>query len=469
MTVSELVQFLAGVDGFSALGPDELERLAERVVVREYTTGEHILRRGDVGDALHVIVSGDVRVPVTAPGGREMSVVRLGAGDLVGEMALLTGEPRNADVIAEGPVVAISIDRAVVEPILRAHPPLARLLTEILGRRLEGGGGIEWVGKYRLIGKIGSGGTSRVYRGVHGVLNRVVGIKMLSHSLAYDERFRDRFLQEARIIAELVHPNVVQVFDMESRYATFFIIMELIEGTDLASRLRKHGPLPVAEVLLVLRQLSSALAYAHGQGIVHRDVKPANCALDQTGTVKLMDFGIARHVAVGSTEVSKYVEGTPYYVAPEAAMGRVVDGRADIYSLGVVAYELCTGRVPYDGETLQEVLAKHVKAPIPDVTALRSDLPEGLVSFIQGALAKSPDSRLSDFRRIASLLDVEGASPYEIVPRRTEVLTIRYPASASSTVQSAIGGLAHVLGSLEGVEIARAELAPLVAGNAIPN
>ncbi len=216
-----VIDFLSTVNGFRKVAREDLERIGDQIQARSYVDGDVIIRRGDAGDNMHVLRKGRVRIPLVDAGtGATKLVVHLGPGDLVGEMALLTGERRNADVIAEGEVETLVIDRETLQPLLRDHPPLARFLTEILGKRLEEGGGIEWVGKYRLLGKIGEGATAKVYQGLHPALNRVVAIKMLSHALVYDSSFKDRFLQEARTIAGLTHPNIVQIFDTEASYAS---------------------------------------------------------------------------------------------------------------------------------------------------------------------------------------------------------------------------------------------------------
>lgn len=457
-----VIDFLSTVNGFRKVARDDLERIGDQIQERSFADGELIIRRGDAGDNMHVIRTGRVRIPLVDAGtGATKMVVHLGPGQLVGEMALLTGERRNADVIAEGDVETLVIDRETLQPLLRDHPPLAKFLTEILGKRLEEGGGIEWVGKYRLLGKIGEGATAKVYQGLHPALNRVVAIKMLSHALVYDSSFKDRFLQEARTIAGLTHPNIVQIFDTEASYATYFIVMEKVSGTDLAKLLKVRKVLAPEEAMGILRQMCLALAYAHGKGIVHRDVKPANCAVDKDGQVKLMDFGIARRIQKNpSQKRAKMVEGTPRYLAPEAAVGKPVDGRADIYSLGIMAYEMVTGRVPFYSETIRELLQMHVRKRPPDITRIRSGLPPGLVEFINGALIKRPDERLTDWDEIQRLLAPPGgeasgevSSVSAPVDMREETITLRFRADQTDRVGSALDTLFTDLADVEGIEL----------------
>ncbi len=471
MTISkdEIAGFLSRVNGFSSIDPDELLQIAEGVEVREYAAGADIIRKGEAGDTMHVVYSGRLRVLLTDNSGNSKMVVHLGPRDLVGEMALLTGDKRNADVVAEEPVVTLVIHHKILQPLLREHPQLARFLTEILGKRLEMGGGMEWVGKYRLLQKVGEGATSKVYQALHPALNRLVAIKMLSHALVYDTTFRDRFLQEARTIAGLVHPNIVQIFDTEAAYATYFIVMELVPGTDLSKMLKSKRILGPDEAMVILKQMAEALSYAHNQGIVHRDVKPANCCVDQSGIVKLMDFGIARRIQKNQDqERAKVVEGTPRYLAPEAAVGKPVDGRADIYSLGIMAFEMVTGRVPFYSETIRELLQMHVRKAPPDIGRIRSGLPDGLVQFIKGALIKRPDERLTDWPRILEMLSTD-TSPIELRSRdfATELVTITYPPSASSAVRTGVERLMSDLASVKGIELGHARVVPVSNTSAV--
>ena len=169
------VSFLSEVNGFSGIAPNELGKIAEQIEEREYAEGDYLIRKGDAGDSMHIIVTGKVAVPILDPQGDTKMVVHLGPKDLVGEMALLTGERRSADVIAEEAVTTLSLNRDTLQPLLRAHPPLARFLTEILGKRLEQSQ-ISQVGKYRLLGLLGEGATAKVYEGIHPALNRLVAI-----------------------------------------------------------------------------------------------------------------------------------------------------------------------------------------------------------------------------------------------------------------------------------------------------
>ncbi len=451
-----IAEFLAGVDGFRGIDRDDLESIARSIDLHTYAPEEYLIRAGDEGDDMHVIREGRVRVPIYDDDGREKMVFHMGPGELVGEMALLTGDPRSADVIADSEVATLVIHRSTIEPMLVEYPQLARFLTEILGRRLEEKGGIEQVGKYRFLGKLGEGSTGKVYEALHPGLKRVVAIKMLSHSLVYSAKFRERFMEEARTVASLTHPNIVQVFDTESAYATYFIVMEKLSGSDLASLLRREKVLEPAEAARILRQMASALAYAHARGFAHRDIKPANVALDENGTVKIMDFGLARPIAVGDAgdEQVHTVDGTPQYIAPETAMGKVTDGRVDIYALGVIAFEMVTGRLPFESANVMEMLKAHVRTPPPDIREIKPDLPEGLAEFIRGALIKDPEERLSDQDEIQRLLDLDGSGPGVWSDAAERVIHIRYRPAAAGHVQGAVDRLLVELQPARDVEVA---------------
>jgi len=461
--VINIVSFLKTVPGFERIDPADVEAISDQVEEVAFSEGDKLMSLGEPGDTMYILRSGRVRIPLLDKDTQQISTeVYLGPSDVVGEMALLTGEPRMADVFATEAVDAISIRRETLVPLLEAHPPLARFLTEILGSRLEAGGGFERVGKYRLLGKIGQGGTSKVYQALHPELNRIVAVKMLSHALVYDATFKERFIDEARTIAGLSHPNLVQIYDWEAAYMTYFIVMEKVSGTDLARILRRRKKLGGNVALRILSQLADVLEYAHSQGIVHRDVKPANCMLAESGEVKLMDFGIARRIdQTPARERSKIVEGTPRYLAPEAAVGRPVDGRADIYALGIMAYEMVTGEVPFHSENIRDLLKMHVREEPPDIEGLVPDLPPGLVEFVRGALIKRPDERLTDWPTIRALLSpIGGAVTDRSVADldQTEMVSISFASERGAEVQAAVDSLVSQLSSVSGVKVSTARV-----------
>jgi eukaryotic-like serine/threonine-protein kinase len=452
-----IVDFLSTVPGFDALSGDDLARIAETVHEEAFSEGDYLMRRGEPGDSMHVIRSGTVQVPIFDGTGRIRMVAKLADGDVVGEMALMTGERRRADVIAETDVLTIVFERDVLAAVLAEQPPVARFLTEILGSRLEQAGGIEQVGKYRLLGKIGEGATAKVYEAMHPGLNRTVAIKMLGHSLVYDRVFKDRFLEEARTIAGLSHPNIVQIYDTEQAYATLFLVMERLEGRDLQEVMSERGTLDPPAAMAVLRQLATALAFAHSRGIIHRDVKPSNASIGDDGEVKLMDFGIAQRIRKDGAR-SEVVEGTPRYLPPEAALGMPLDHKADIYSLGVMAFEMVTGRPLFGGATIEELVEKHAFKQAPDIRKLRPDLPEGLATFINGTLVKKPEERLGDWNKIQELLGGTAVAAISLGDLEERIVRIRYRPEQRVRVDKAVDTMQRQLASLRDGHVATAVL-----------
>lgn len=403
----DVVKTLQEVEAFRGLKKKALQRLAKVIEQRTYERGEKVIKRGEPGDCMLVITKGCVRVPIVDENGRQQMLAELGEGQCVGEIALLTGEPRNADVVAGSePCECLAIPREALNHLLESEPQVAVFLTELLGERLMSFNGIRQVGKYKLIGTLGKGGVATVYEGVHPDLGRSVAIKMLSHRRVYHPHFADRFRNEARIIANLRHPNIVEVFDTEEAYATFFIIMEKLKGRDIEAILDEGRIFGFDEVRRILYQTATALDYAHNQGVVHRDVKPSNIFLSEDGRVKLTDFGIA---LVHHLEESIYVDkrraiGSPLYMSPEQAMAEPLDHRTDIYALGIVAYEMLTGLPPFEHEDAREVLMMHVNDPMPAPRTKNPSIPGDLNDFILRATQKDPNKRYQSAAEVLEFL-----------------------------------------------------------------
>src|SRR5205809_420498 len=282
-------------------------------------------------------------------------------------------------------------------------------------------------GRYELEEVLGHGGMAEVFLGTDRVLGRRIAVKILSDRFARDNSFVTRFRREAQSAAALNHPNVVSVFDTGSDDGTHFIVMEYVQGKTLSQMLRDGAPLMPERAVEIARGVADALSFAHRAGIVHRDVKPGNIMLTTTGDVKVMDFGIARATSSESLTQTATVLGTATYFSPEQAQGDPVDARSDIYSLGVVMYEMLTGTPPFAGDTPVAIAYKHVKEdPVPP-SSLNSDIPEGLNAIVLKCLAKDPDDRyqsvedlLSDLRRFRAGLPVM-ARPVA-APLQTEVV-----------------------------------------------
>jgi eukaryotic-like serine/threonine-protein kinase len=249
-------------------------------------------------------------------------------------------------------------------------------------------------GRYEVEDLVGTGGMSSVYRARDNVLERQVALKILHDHFSGDPEYVERFRREARAIAGLNHPNIVTVIDRGELGRHQFIVFEHVAGENLKDVVRRRGPLPVDEAVALTTQVARGLAFAHENGVVHRDVKPQNVLIDENGTAKVTDFGIARAIDPGEglTETGT-VLGTSGYIAPEQASGRRVDSRSDQYSLGVVLYELLTGEPPYSGENVMAVAMKHLREPVPRVRERRRDVPASVDAIVSRAMAKRPEDR----------------------------------------------------------------------------
>jgi len=246
--------------------------------------------------------------------------------------------------------------------------------------------------RYRVTEKIGSGGMAEVYKAVDEVLGRTVAIKVLHSHYSSDPAFVARFRQEAQAAANLSHPGIVNIYDWGQDGEAYYIVMEYVHGADLKELVTKKGPVDPAKVAEYASQVCAALSVAHGYDIIHRDIKPHNIVLTPSGSIKVMDFGIAR---AGNTQMTQTgsVLGTAHYVSPEQAQGKELTASSDLYSLGVVLYELATGRVPFDAETPVAVALKQVNEdPIPP-RQINPSIPSGLEAIILRAMAKSPSER----------------------------------------------------------------------------
>src|SRR5712691_7817671 len=269
------------------------------------------------------------------------------------------------------------------------HPPADRLFLDFQGAV---------AGRYSLERELGRGGMGVVYLAREVRLDRPVAIKLLPPSKASDPHLRERFLREARTAAKLSHPNVISIHAVEEIGGFVFFAMAYIEGETLTERVRRRGPLAPSEASRVLRDVAWALAYAHGQGVIHRDVKPDNILLESGGRVLVADFGIAGVVAGAGAIASGEVIGTPEFMSPEQALGEVVDARSDLYSLGLVGFFALSGTLPFEGEQATEVLAKQVTEPAPPLASVAPGVPRRIAQAIDRCLSKDRDDRPEGLR-----------------------------------------------------------------------
>jgi serine/threonine protein kinase len=262
---------------------------------------------------------------------------------------------------------------------------------------------------YELDCEIGRGGMGIVYRAKDRRLKRVVAIKVLPPELAFRGEIKTRFLREAETAAQLNHPNIVDIYSVDELSGLVFFVMAYIPGDNLAKRLHDHGAMPIEDTRRILRDVADALAYAHERGVVHRDIKPDNILIDQgSGRPMVTDFGIARAVSDGDNRLTAtgIAIGTPTYMSPEQAAGdREIDGRSDLYALGVVAYQMLTGRPPFEASSTPAMLVKHLSERPAAVEQRRSDVPRDLARVVMTLLEKDPSARFSSAAMMVKVLD----------------------------------------------------------------
>jgi eukaryotic-like serine/threonine-protein kinase len=298
--------------------------------------------------------------------------------------------------------------------------------------------------RYRLIEQIGEGGMATVYRALDLRLGRIVAVKVLHSHYAGDDPFLQRFQQEAEFAASLgAHPNVVAIYDIGQDGTTRYIVMELVEGRSLKELIRERAPFSVVEAFAIGRQVASALDFAHKRGLVHRDVKPQNIMVTPEGMAKVTDFGIARSVSASQLTRTGMVIGTVHYFSPEQAQGKPAGPPSDIYSLGIILYEMLTGHLPFDADTPIGIAMQHLHSEPPSPWDYNPDLPARAVITVLRALEKDPERRYRDAAELAAALgevpprDAVGTTTVvpivdSAVPQQTATFRVEEPAPATA-------------------------------------
>jgi len=329
-------------------------------------------------------------------------------------------------------------------------------------------------GRYRITEKIGSGGMADVYKAIDETLGRTVAVKVMHSKYASDESFTARFKQEAQAAANLQSPNIVNIYDWGQEGNYYYIVMEYVRGTDLKTLIRQKGALPSRQVAEIGAQVCNALTVAHGYDIIHRDIKPHNIMVTPDGMVKVMDFGIARVENTTMTQTGS-VLGTAHYVSPEQAQGRELTNASDLYSLGVVLYELASGKLPFDGETPVAVALKQVNEQAQRPSKFNPDIDPRLEDVIGRAMSKDPRTRYAtademraDLQRIAG-----GSSPLDAttvlagsavaagtVGAHDATTVLSGPDGTGTTVMPAVGGQPGVYGGPDGGQLGHVGPAP---------
>lgn len=446
----------AAVEMFAALSEQAVSGLRDALEPVEFEAGSVIIEQGTPGEEMFILERGTVLVSVRSAMQDTHFERTLHAPAVFGEMALVMSQPRVATVTAEGSCRCLRLSRSVLEQLMKRIPQIGEFLTRAVGERLMEASTIQHVGKYRVIGKLGAGAAATVFEAEHPGLQRTVALKMLTHSLVYNEKFAQQFQKEAQLIASLNHEHIVRVFDTERSHGTHFIVMEKLNGLTLDDIIQQGHRLNWGTVRRVLREIASALAYSHQRGLLHRDVKPSNVFLTaEERKVKLLDFGIAIEPDASAAKSGEQLYGTPYYMSPEQALGQRLDGRSDLYSLGILAYELITGQVPFEADTVYELMMKHLNEVTPDPRLLVPDLPGDLAEFVLRATAKRAQDRFESCGAAVTFLKLANELP---MVRHIELTTlaISYHPSRRQLVQAALDALHQLLDGHEGVAILHA-------------
>ena len=407
---------LNGISAFAELPAELLDAMWERMEARSFDAGEMLMRQDDPGDCLLVLLRGSVRVSAHDQSGVVRVIGELEHGQVVGEMALITGESRGADVVASEPVHALALAADEFHGLARKHPELGIVLTNLIADRL---GRADWDilgGKifegYEILQCIGRGGMAIVYEARETAQDRRVALKMMSHRLVYDVASLSRFRQEADIVQTLEHANIARLFGRFSAYGTHLLVMEFVDGPGLDHFADKRLPVAEEHVRPIVGQIASALQYVHERNFLHRDIQPSNVMLTREGVVKLMDFGLAKPlVNLDDRTITheRALIGTPSYMAPEQLSGETLDSRVDVYGLACLTYTLLTGRRLFVSSNLLDLARAKLSSSGPSADQIGLGVSAEMHEFLCRGLEPTRDDRLAT-------LDAQGrwAQPVDI-------------------------------------------------------
>ena len=394
------LSLLATIHPFDQLPTSIVQRIEAELQPVSFEQGQHLIRQGALGDGLFVIVSGKVEIRLQDEFGASQTLCTCGENETVGEMSLLTDEPRTADVVAVTSVEAKYLPLPAFEHLAAKFASVSRVLTLLLADRLGQRGRDVLAGKtlsqYRIIRRLGKGGMAIVYQAVHVETGQVVALKMMSHRLVYDADSLKMFQQEAHLIESFQHRNIVAMHGRFEAFRSFFIVLEYCSGESLEELLKQAGPLSAEQFRSVIAQVAAALDFAHSRQVVHRDIKPSNIMLGTDGVVKLMDFGLANPIE--DMPMGKLaVVGTPQFMAPEQLRGELADQRADYFALGCTAYKLLTGNYLVSSRSIGAIRRAHANWQLPELPGV----PDDIAAFVKQCLPADARDRNVDLKAVA--------------------------------------------------------------------
>jgi len=397
----EYARVLAGCRPFRDLPEDMIAALLARMQEVSFKKGDKLIRQDVRADSLQVLLDGRAAVIVVSGVDDPTEVAEVAVGDVIGEMALISGEPTSADVVARDPVRTLSLPAGDFHDLARKHPEIAVVLTRLIADRLGGAVADALGGKliqgYRIRRCVGRGGMAVVYEAEREEDGSQVALKMMSHRLTYDTRALSRFREETTLLESFDHVNLAKLLGRFSAYGTHFLVMEFCDGVGLETIAARRVPIREEFVRSITGQIARALEYVHGLGVLHRDIKPSNAILTADGRVKLIDFGVARPVqrldeATRTHESS--IVGTPCYMAPEQFEDTTdIDERMDRYALACMAFEFLAGRRLFKQDTSFKMMQRKMTLQLPARESIGSGVGEEMYDFLKRNLDPDRNNR----------------------------------------------------------------------------
>ncbi len=405
--------YLLNHDTFAPLPKDVVDVLRSKMHERTFQDGEFLMQQGETATSLMLICKGVVEVSTREGDGKRHYIARSGPGEVMGEMALLSDELRSADVMADQTVKCLVLPAESFHELAEQFPSISKVLTQIVSTRLGGRTRDVLAGKefdgYKIKQRLGQGGMAIVYEANEVATGRQVALKMMSHRLVYDRAALNLFKREADIIKSFEHPNIVKMYGRFRAFNTYFIVLEYCDGISVETILRNFGPLPETEFRKIIGQVIQAIAYAHSTDVVHRDIKPSNIMINSDGTVKLMDFGLAKPIDDLNASRVDPIVGTPRYMPPEQLAGNAVGKEADYYALGCTAYKMLTGKSLFTENDVKELRRRHRTWTSPSLSELCPGIDSEICRLLTPSLSKERAFRTLDLERLA-----DWAAPVDI-------------------------------------------------------